>query len=66
MYQAFSQDLASSFAYDLAYVLDKNLRTLIYNGQNDYIVNTPCVLNYLDSLTWKGTGGWKRSKQTVF
>jgi hypothetical protein len=28
------------------------LKTLIYNGQNDFIVNTVGVLTYLNTLKW--------------
>lgn len=66
MYQAFSHDLASSYSADLSYLLDSNLKVLVYNGQNDYIVNTACVLDYLDSVSWRGARGWKGSRQTVF
>jgi cathepsin A (carboxypeptidase C) len=66
MYKSFSEDLASSYAEDLAFVLNANVRVLLYNGQNDYIVNTASVLDYLDSLSWRHGGRWKNSKQTTF
>jgi len=33
---------------------------LIYNGQNDVVVNTAGVLQYLNSLNWEGIQQWKR------
>ena len=50
MYQDFSADLASSFKRDLEELLRKDLKVLIYNGQNDFIVNTPGVLAMVNSL----------------
>ena len=34
-------------------VLNLNLKTLIYNGQNDFIVPTVGVLAYMNTLEWK-------------
>lgn len=42
------------------------MRTLIYNGQNDYIVNTAGVLNYLDSVQWPFAAGWKATEKKHF
>ena len=41
----------------------RNIRVLIYNGQDDYVVNTAGVLQYLNSLAWEGTASWKRAKK---
>lgn len=43
-----------------------SVRTLIYNGQNDYIVNTAGVQNYLNSLNWVSINGWKNSKKNIW
>jgi hypothetical protein len=42
------------------------MKTLIYNGQNDVVVNTPGVLQYLNGLTWYGARNWKRSKKNIW
>lgn len=42
----------------------RNVRTLIYNGQNDVIVNTAGVLNYLNNLDWEGTLQWSKTPKT--
>ena len=34
---------------------------MIYNGQNDVVVNNAGVLQYLNSLNWPGIGNWKRT-----
>ena len=41
----------------------RNIGVLIYNGQDDYVVNTAGVLQYLNSLAWEGTASWKRAKK---
>lgn len=50
MYADFSSDFSLSYRKSLEFVLSKNIQTLIYNGQNDFIVNTPGVLSYLHAL----------------
>lgn len=42
------------------------VRTLIYNSQNDVLVNTPGVLQYLNSMRWSGSQQWKRTKKRVW
>lgn len=37
---------------------------MIYNGQNDFIVNTAGVLNYLNTLEWTYAQAWK-SRQKI-
>ncbi len=34
---------------------------MIYNGQNDFQVNTAGVLNYLQNLTWKEAKEWMKT-----
>jgi hypothetical protein len=41
-----------SYATDVVIAL-KNTKVLIYNGQNDVVVNTAGVLQYLNSLNWQ-------------
>lgn len=47
IYTAFKNDFAKSYRKTLDTLLSKNLKVLIYNGQNDFQVNTAGVLNYL-------------------
>lgn len=44
----------------------RKTKVLIYNGQNDYVINTAGVLNYINSLTWEGITSWKKSKKKVW
>lgn len=39
----------------------RRVRTLIYNGQNDVIVNTAGVLNYLNNLEWQNSVAWSKT-----
>lgn len=61
MYDAFSADLSMSFRADLEYMLQNNIRVLIYNGQNDFIVNSAGVMEYLNLLQWDKINKWKKS-----
>lgn len=65
MYKAFSADIPRSFAQDLATCL-RNLKVLIYNGQNDVIVNNAGVLTYLNSLQWEGINAWKQNRKRIW
>lgn len=51
---------------NLINTINSGLRVLIYNGQNDYIVNTAGVLNYLNSINSPWLSGWKSSKKNVW
>ena len=42
------------------------LRVLIYNGQNDFVVNTPGVLTYLNSLEWQYLKEWKAKQKRIW
>jgi hypothetical protein len=64
IYTAFSADVSQGVTADLVEVL-RRVKVLIYNGQNDVVVNTPGVLQYLNSLQWENLSQWKRAnKQT--
>lgn len=65
VYSAFGADISVSFESDLVLAL-RNIKVLVYNGQQDIIVNTPGVLQYLNSLNWEGTLGWKRTKKQIW
>lgn len=43
-----------------------NIKVLIYNGQNDVVVNTAGVLQYLNSLNWPGIQQWKRAPKQIW
>lgn len=65
IYTAFGKDITRSVADDVAYILGQ-IKVLIYNGQNDVVVNTPGVLQYLNSLQWSEIWRWKRAPKTVW
>jgi carboxypeptidase C (cathepsin A) len=65
VYSSFKEDLMKSYTRDLISVLG-NVRVLIYNGQNDYIVNTAGVQNYLNALNWPRINSWKGTKKKVW
>jgi carboxypeptidase C (cathepsin A) len=56
MYYDFYDDISRSYKYNITYLLD-HTRVLLYNGQNDIIVNTPSAENWIYSL------GWTKSSQ---
>jgi hypothetical protein len=60
VYTAFGADISKSYAQDVIDVLGQ-VKVLIYNGQDDVVVNTPGVLQYINSLNWNGIAQWKRS-----
>jgi len=39
---------------------------LIYNGQDDVVVNTAGVLQYINSLNWEGIAQWKRTQKQIW
>jgi hypothetical protein len=51
VYNSFQGDIMRSYAGEVISVL-RRTRVLIYNGQDDFVVNTAGVLNYLNSLNW--------------
>lgn len=51
IYDSFKADITKSYASDVIILL-RNMQVLIYNGQDDFVVNTAGVLQYLNSLNW--------------
>ncbi len=47
-------------------LLNKRIRVLIYNGQDDFVVNTAGVLAYLNGLNWSGIPQWKRTSKKIW
>lgn len=66
MYEDFAADISTSFKRQLERVLTANIRTLIYNGQNDLIVNTAGVLSYLNTLEWQYINEWKQKPKKLW
>jgi carboxypeptidase C (cathepsin A) len=42
------------------------VKTLIYNGQNDFIVNTAGVLNYMNTLEWVNAKQWRQATKRIW
>ena len=66
IYDSFQKDIATSYTQNVTDLLRRRIRVLIYNGQNDFVVNTAGVLNYLNSLNWEGISYWKRSRKEIW
>jgi carboxypeptidase C (cathepsin A) len=66
MYKDFGDDISRSFKNQLERVIEADVNVLIYNGQNDMIINTPGVLTYLNTLQWKYSKQWKASPKKVW
>lgn len=66
IYTAFGGDITRSYATDVVVAL-KNIKVLIYNGQNDVVVNNPGVLQYINSLSgWSEIFQWKRTQKAIW
>ena len=65
VYTSFANDISRSYASDVVFLL-RNVKVLIYNGQNDFVVNTAGVLQYVNSLNWEGINQWKRTKKQIW
>ena len=65
IYNSFQGDITRSYTGDVITLL-RNMKVLIYNGQDDFVVNTAGVLNYLNSLNWEGTATWKRTAKQIW
>ena len=66
MYYDFNYDLSSSYKRELQNLLNRGLQVMLYNGQNDFIVNTPGVLHYLNTLNWAYAKQWREKTKTIW
>lgn len=51
-----------SYTQDLLFVI-RSKKVLVFSGQNDYIVNSAGVQNYLNALSWSRINAWKGAKK---
>ena len=65
IYTAFAADVSRSYTSDVLTCL-RAMKVLLYNGQQDVVVNTAGVLQYLNSLNWEGINSWKRTARQVW
>ena len=66
MYYDFNADLSSSYKRELQNMLNRGLQVMIYNGQNDFIVNTAGVLGYMNTLSWQYAKQWKAKQKVMW
>lgn len=65
IYTAFGPDITQGVTDDLVDVI-RRVKVLLYNGQNDVVVNTPGVLQMINSLRWENLNQWKRAEKKVW
>ncbi len=65
IYNSFQADIMRAYTGDVINAL-RRTRVLVYNGQDDFVVNTAGVLNYLNSLNWEGIPQWKRAQKKIW
>lgn len=64
---SFTADLMKTYTKDLLSVLaNPNLNVIIFNGQNDYVVNSAGVQNYINALSWPRINTWKNTKKQIW
>ena len=65
IYTAFAKDISRPYTGEVIALLRK-IKVLIYNGQDDFVVNTPGVLQYLNGLNWEGINQWKKAEKEIW
>mmetsp|Transcript_1622 Transcript_1622/g.2622 ORF Transcript_1622/g.2622 Transcript_1622/m.2622 type:complete len:438 (+) Transcript_1622:1650-2963(+) len=65
VYNAFKSDIMHTVANLMPYILD-NIRVLVYNGQDDLIVNSPGTELMIESLQWKDIRKFQEAKRNVW
>ena len=53
VYKAMYEDFMKPYVERVEYLLDNNIPVLIYNGQNDIIVETPGTMRWVEKLFYK-------------
>ena len=66
MYYDFNADLSASYKRELQVLLNLDIQVLLYNGQNDFIVNTAGVLSYINTLQWQHIKEWKAKPKKMW
>jgi len=60
-----TQDIMNSQSATLTYVLD-TIRVMIYNGQDDLIVNTPGAEAMIQGLTWVNVNNFLAANKVIW
>lgn len=58
VFEYYTQDIMNSTISYFPSILSKGIQVMIYNGQNDFICNTPGVENMIASIDWPGASGF--------
>jgi carboxypeptidase C (cathepsin A) len=62
MYTAFYNDIGQSYAPNITYLLDKGIPVVLYNGEDDIIINTPGARSWIRNLDWEYIHQFENSK----
>ena len=65
MYDYYKADIMTSTVPELAYILSQGMKVMIYNGQDDLIVNTPGIEAMITKLNVSGFAGAKKQNWSV-
>ena len=52
-------DLFVKYTHSLEYLLENDVRVLIYNGQNDFKVTAAGMASFMQSIEWKNSKEWR-------
>jgi carboxypeptidase C (cathepsin A) len=69
VYSDYFEDISQSYAPNVTYILSQSvypIKVMIYNGQDDIIVNTPGVETYIRGLKWTGLPFFLASKKYIW
>ena len=58
VYDYYRADIMNTTVTLLPYILSQNVSVLIYNGQDDLIVNTPGIENMMARINWPGAANF--------
>lgn len=65
-FNSFSADITQGFISTMMPYVLSNIKVLIYNGQDDFIINTAGVENFIANLKWSKTVDFLRSRRSVW
>ncbi|KAM3128214.1 hypothetical protein pb186bvf_019697 [Paramecium bursaria] len=60
----FKEDISKDYENKLVEVLSR-IKVLIYNGQLDYVNNSPGTLTWINQLKWDNIDDWKQQKKVL-
>jgi carboxypeptidase C (cathepsin A) len=66
VYDAFTDDIFQGFISNMMPYVLSSIKVLIYNGQDDFIVNAIGVENFIANLQWNETVNFMRSRKAVW